>query len=83
MDNNQVYLDIARSLVEGLAHDAEVGLGALSEADAAVCVIAATLKFILDASGGFEMFAEAMLEIADLGAEMEVTLVGEAVGAPI
>ena len=83
MDNYQVYLDIARSLVAGLAHDAEVGFGALSEADAAVCVIAATLKFIMDASGDFDTFTDAMMEIADLGAEMEVALVGEAVSAPL
>jgi hypothetical protein len=71
--------------VSGLAHGGDGPLPALTEADAAVCVIAAHIKFVHDATGGdFSLFAEAMEDIASNGSDMEVELAfSEAAFAPI
>jgi len=73
--NDSIFLNVADALVNGLAHDSDGSLPALSEPQAAVCVIAAQIKFIYQATGGdWSLFEEAMSEVAYLGSDMELAL---------
>jgi len=72
MDIDAAFINTARMLVSGLAHEAQGPLPALSEAEAAVLVIASQIKFVYQATGGDqELFMEAMEDVADIGANME------------